>query len=233
MKTIVERDRRAAKDKSQAVTLTTTDQVGRADHLQVRQIQRLHRAIGNQAVQRVLAQRQSAQQTIQRDGETDTEQPDDGTVTIQPVQDDPYDVTGTSLAEVMDQLDPTEWGHCRYHYDYDYETTNGRTTRVDVTLTLTVRLPRWQGQGWDDASEAVKGEWRRMLRALATHEEGHADIARDWAPTVRERLLNRPEGNVQQRYSQVLGEVRTDQDRYDDQTNHGQTQGVSLDLSIE
>jgi predicted secreted Zn-dependent protease len=156
----------------------------------------------------------------------------DGTITIQPPQPAPYDVSGTTLAELHSQLDPTEWGRCTYHYGYDYQTTNGQTTRVDVTLTLTIRLPRWQ-EGRDQASAAARAEWDRMLGALRTHEDGHADIAREWAPTVKQRLLGVPEGNVASRYSQVLGEVRTRQQEYDDETQHGQTQGVSLDLSID
>jgi predicted secreted Zn-dependent protease len=189
-----------------------------------RRLQRLQQAIGNQGVQRVVEAR-----LIQRD---DDEATDDGTLTIEEPQSDPYDVSGTTLAEVHSQLDPTEWGRCTYHYDYDYDTTNGRTTRVNVTLRLTIRLPRWQ-EGRADASDAARTEWDRMMGALRTHENGHADIAREWAPTVRERLLGVQEGNVASRYSQVRGQVQTRQDEYDTQTQHGQTQGVSLDLSVD
>jgi predicted secreted Zn-dependent protease len=190
----------------------------------VRHLQRLQRAIGNQRVQRVVEAR-----LVQRDDDGAT---DDGTLTIEEPQSDPYDVSGTTLAEVHSQLDPTEWGRCTYHYDYNYDTTNGRTTRVDVTLRLTIRLPRWE-EGRADASDAARAEWDRMMGALRTHEDGHADIAREWAPTVRERLLGVQESNVASRYSQVRGQVQTRQDEYDDQTQHGQTQGVSLDLSVD
>ena len=233
MKTTIDRDRKVVSDKIHEAGPTGPGRASKADHLHAGQVQRLHRAIGNQAVQRVLAQQLAAQEILQRDQDGGTAPADDGVVTIQPVQPEPYDVTGTTLAQVSEQLDPTEWGRCRYEYEYSYETTNGRTTKVDVTLMLTVRLPRWQGQGWDDASEAAKAEWRRMMRALEAHEEGHAEIARQWAPTVKERLLNQREGNVEQRYNQVFVQVRAEQDDYDDRTHHGQTQGVSLDLSIE
>lgn len=63
-----------------------------------------------------------------------------------------YSVTGSTLAEVAQQLDPEEWGRCTYTFDYSYETTNGRVTKVDIALQLVIRLPRWQGRGWEQAS---------------------------------------------------------------------------------
>jgi len=216
-----------------------------------RYLQRLQRAIGNQGVQRVVESRlaggagtRTAQklgagrEPWDRDGtamvQRDEEEggTDDGTVTIQPAQSAPYDVSGTTLAQVHSQLDPTEWGRCTYHYGYDYETTNGRTSRVNITLTLTIRLPRWQ-EGRDEASAAARTEWDRMMGALQAHEERHAEIAREWPPTFKERMLGVRESNVASRHSQVLGRVNVRQREYDTQTQHGQTEGVSLDLSVD
>jgi hypothetical protein len=214
-------------------------------------LHRLQRAIGNYGVQRVVESgnagglgarikhtlgdvrhvpSHAGLSAVQRDDGAETA--DDGTVTIQEPQADPYDVSGTTLAEVHAQLDPTEWGRCTYHYDYDYETTNGRATRVDITLRLTIRLPRWQ-EGRDEATPEARAEWDRMLAALRAHEERHAEIAREWAPTFKERMLGVREGNLASRHSQVLGQVDARQDAYDAETNHGQTEGVSLDLSID
>jgi len=231
MKTIIEQDTKSAANRDQTADLRP-ERSGENGHFSGGRLRRLHRAIGNQAVQRVLTQRQAARGPIQRD-EEDAAPADDGTITINEVQTNYYDVTGTTLTEVSEQLDPTEWGRCHYHYSYPYETTNGRTTKVNIILTLTVRLPRWQGAGWDAASEAAKTEWRRMLQALETHEEGHAAIARTWAPTIKQRLLDQSEGDVETEYNTVFAEVVTEQDEYDADTTHGQTQGVSLDLSVD
>jgi predicted secreted Zn-dependent protease len=216
-----------------------------------RYLQRLQRTIGNYGVQRVVESRlaggagariehklgavrevraRDGAAMVQRDEEEGSA--DDGTVTILPPQSDPYDVSGTTLAELHSQLDPTEWGRCTYHYGYDYETTNGRATRVNITLTLTIRLPRWQ-EGRDDASAATRTEWDRMMGALRAHEERHAEIAREWAPTFKQRMLGVREGNLASRHSQVLGQVDQRQGQYDTQTTHGQTEGVSLDLSVD
>lgn len=214
-------------------------------------LQRLQRAIGNYGVQRVMESRSAGGAgarfghklgtvrevrardrtgAVQREAEGGSAE--DGTVTIEPPGSDPYDVSGTTLAEVHAQLDPTEWGRCIYHYDYDYDTENGRVTRVDITLRLTIRLPRWQ-QGRDEASPEARAEWDRMMAALRAHEERHAEIAREWAPRFKQRILGVRAGNATATYNQVKREADAAQRQYDAETHHGQTEGVTLDLSID
>ena len=193
--------------------------------------------IGNAAVQRLLAGQvvpaAAALPALQRQEGMATP-PAQGRVTVEEPTVDTYDVAGTTLAAVAKQLDPKEWGRCTYNYDYSYETAaNGRVTKVDVTLHLTIRLPRWQGEGYDQASAAAKEEWQRMLTALETHEEGHADIARTWAATMQTRLLGQRGGRVAQRYNQTMAAIKRAQDEFDKKTKHGQNQGVSLDRSIK
>lgn len=191
----------------------------------------LQEQIGNAAVQRLLAGQ--AVPALQRREET-APPPAQGQVTVEEPTVDTYDIAGTTLAIVAKQLDPKEWGRCTYNYDYSYETAaNGRVTKVDVTLHLTIRLPRWQGKGYDQASAAAKEEWLRMLTALEIHEDGHADIARTWAATTQTRLLGQRGGRVAQRYSQTMDAIKRAQDEFDKKTKHGQNQGVSLDLSIK
>ena len=203
----------------------------------------LQHGIGNRAMRRLLVQpHNSTLSTIQRDldeallGE---EMPlaegaaNTGTVTIQPVQNQFYNVTGRTLAEVGAQLDPGEWGRCTYNYTYSFQSTGGRASRVDVTLTLTIRMPRWTGSGWNNASAEAKAEWNRMIAALRAHEDRHAEIARRWASTFKERMINRPAGDLRTIFDQTWAEVNAEQEQYDEQTQHGRTQGVSLDTSID
>jgi predicted secreted Zn-dependent protease len=158
--------------------------------------------------------------------------PGSGTLTIHEPASDPYTVTGSTLAEVTPQLDPEEWGRCTWNFRYTYSSTNGVATRVNIVLRLTIRLPQWTGTGWRNASDAAKAEWQRMLGCLRTHENGHADIARDWAPTLQQRLLNQPEADLARIWQTSLADHETAQHDYDTRTRHGQTQGVSLDTSI-
>jgi hypothetical protein len=153
-----------------------------------------------------------------------------GKVTIEQPKVEEYDVTGSKLNEVYSQLDPVEWGRCRWVVDYDYDTTDGKVTKVNITLHLIIRLPRWSGAS--AASAAARAEWQRMLRALRGHEDGHADIARKWAPIFKDRLLKQPEDQVSDKYQKTLDDLNAESDKYDDDTQHGQTQGVSLDTTI-
>jgi predicted secreted Zn-dependent protease len=159
--------------------------------------------------------------------------PDGGTITIHEPTFTSYSVTGLTLAGVAPQLNPVEWGRCTWNFHYTYSSTNGVATRVNIILRLTIRLPQWTGAGWESASATAKAEWQRMLGCLRTHENGHVDIARSWAPTLQQRLFNQPEADLGSLWEAGLADHQTEQDAYDTRTQHGQTQGVTLDLSIQ
>ena len=247
MKTTLESDQARKRGDEQSTSRSTGGSSGAAPAVD---LHRLQRAIGNYGVQRVVERRlaggrdarfghalggvrhvpaRSGPAVVQRDEDAEA---DTGTVTIQEPTSDPYSVSGTTLAEVHAQLDPTEWGRCTYHYDYTYDTTNGRASRVNITLRLVIRLPDWQ-EGRDQASPEARAEWDRMMTVLRAHENRHAEIAREWAPTFKERMLGVLESNLAGRHAEVLGEARGAQNAYDAQSAHGQNEGVSLDLSID
>ncbi len=154
-----------------------------------------------------------------------------GKVTIEQPKIEDYDVTGSKLSEVYSQLDPEEWGRCRWVMDYDYDTVDGKATKVNITLHLIIRLPRWTNAG--SASALARAEWQRMLHALRAHEEGHADIARKWAPLFKDRLLRQPEDKLKEKYQNALDDLQAESDKYDQDTQHGQNQNVSLDTTIQ
>jgi predicted secreted Zn-dependent protease len=159
--------------------------------------------------------------------------PDNGTVTIQPVKFDYYDVTGSTLAEIAPQLDPEEWGHCDAQYEYSYEATVGRATRVDIILTPTIRLPRLQVSGEKPLSPKAQKEWDRMLTALKTHENNHDKIARRRASVIRNSLVGKKESQLGDKFEKAVGKAQKAHDKYDKKTQNGKTEGVKLDLSIE
>ena len=72
-----------------------------------------------------------------------------------------------------------------------------------------------------------------MVGCLQTHEDGHADIARNWAPQLQERLLGQPEADATTLWNQGKADHESEQQTYDGDTSHGETQGVSLDTSID
>ncbi len=102
---------------------------------------------------------------------------------------------------------------------------------ADVTLALTIKLPKWiKGR---KTSTAAKKEWDRMLKSLIIHEQGHVDIAKKWAPVLQKRLLGQQKERHKAIWDKFIQDVQEEQNKYDEDTKHGQTQGVYLDLSIE
>jgi predicted secreted Zn-dependent protease len=237
--------RRRARDEERAATQPANNAPHRPDLLT------LQNQIGNRAVQRLLAQRGEAG-VVQLDPEdvaalVDTAQHEEdegaaaealdtgvkhnGAVKIENVVVETYDVSGGTLNEVYTQLDPEEWGRCTYTFDYDYDSVNGKTSKVNITLKLVIRLPRWTDI--DKASPAARKEWNRMLAALQGHEEKHAALARTWAPIFKQRMLGLDETKVADKHTSTLAEVDKATKKYDDASKHGQTEGVSLDRSIK
>jgi hypothetical protein len=72
-----------------------------------------------------------------------------------------------------------------------------------------------------------------MLEVLRGHEDHHAAIARRWAVIFKDRMLGVPVSTVSSRYDEVFEEMQAEQDQFDEQTDHGQSEGVRLDTSIE
>lgn len=144
----------------------------------------LQHSIGNQAVQRLLAQRQAGapqqapNQTNQQDPNTPVPV---GQVKIEKPVIEEYEVSGNSLRDVSNQLQPPDqW----YEYDYQYnpKLENGVVTQIDVTVMITIHLPRWAG-GWDETPDEDKIAWFQMLPMLTgeTDEyEGLTELPHQW-----------------------------------------------------
>jgi hypothetical protein len=76
-----------------------------------------------------------------------------------------YDVTGTSVREVADQLlKNDEW--YEYEYKYALKVENGVVVEVNVLVIPTIKLPRWEGPTWQQSSDRDKSEWLKMLAAM-------------------------------------------------------------------
>lgn len=143
-------------------------------------------------------------------------------------------VTGSTLDELAAQLDPEEMGLCEWIWDYNAAYNDeGNASRVTVMLTLRITTPRWRGRGRQRASDAARTEWDRCMGALDTHENGHADLARQWAPRLREALLGQPEADLPVLWDQAKADHEQAQADYDATTNHGATQGAVLDVNAE
>lgn len=128
----------------------------------------LQQQVGNQAVQRLLAQRQAAT-------EKKPEEPvETGQLKIEKPVIEEYEVNGNSLAEISDQiLPPEKWYEDEYQYKPKVE--NGRVTQVDITIIPKIHLPRWVG-GWDRTSAENKAAWLKILKMLLGEGEKIEDL---------------------------------------------------------
>jgi hypothetical protein len=86
-----------------------------------------------------------------------------------------YEVSGDNLPQVTNQLlPPGKWYEYQYQYKPKFE--NGVVTRIDIVVVVTLRLPRWVGQGWQHATDADKADWLKLLETMQGKEDEYQDI---------------------------------------------------------
>jgi len=96
-----------------------------------------------------------------------------------------------------------------------------------------VLLPRWVN--FSQANEQDRQEWARFMRCLRIHEQGHVDLAHDFISTLassERQVSGSNQTQLQQRLVTLGQGLRQDlqnmHDDYDDETNHGESQGAVL-----
>lgn len=105
---------------------------------------------------------------------------------------------------------------------------------LHVSLDITQRMPRWVDE--DRARRGVRDQWRRFLRNLQTHEDGHAELGRRTAQGLLralDRLGPAPDcGVLRAQTEEILAAIRTQMREahreYDRQTGHGRRQGATF-----
>lgn len=122
----------------------------------------------------------------------------------------------------------TDW-KVNVGYEYRRQEDRCRLTSPDVEVRITVHLPRWVDSA--GAPRRLRERWRRDLRAMERHEEGHVRLARRAGRRVHRALADLPGGpcdrlraRADSAAAAVLGEARAAQRRYDDVTDHGRRQ---------
>jgi predicted secreted Zn-dependent protease len=106
------------------------------------------------------------------------------------------------------------------------------TGPVTLILTIQYTLPSWIAP--EEASEELRAQWAAFELALYSHEWGHGDLAAECAWSLGEAFVALPPAetcaDVDQAVSAasqlVFAACREAQRRYEDETNHGQSQGV-------
>ena len=126
--------------------------------------------------------------------------------------------------------------HWDLHWSYRYEEKDGGyvITLLSVTVDLQYTMPRRALP--PGAADQVAAQWARFMKALTTHEIGHAENATQHGKALY-TLLRKPRvfASVQElkdfiaaEGDQCIADARAADVEYDRKTQHGTTQGATL-----
>lgn len=149
---------------------------------------------------------------------------------------------GSSLLKAINAATPIREGDKKYHgftrwdvrWKYTYDTSSSgicRVKSVSVTLTTMITLPELNSN-----DETVVSQFASYLTALKKHEFGHLQIAQEAAKKIEQSLLRQPglsnceqlKTALNERGNALVAEAKTQGKEYDEQTQHGKTQGAYL-----
>ena len=161
-----------------------------------------------------------------------------------------YDISGRTTRDLVEQMQTkgpvdkssggisvayTEW---RVSWNFRYESTPGscKLTELNASVEGTTTLPRWADG--DTAPASRMKEWQDFVAALRVHENGHYAHGVQAAEEVRVLAGSIPPAadcedltrQVTDRAQAILEKYRTLDAKYDQDTQHGQTQGAVLEI---
>jgi Bacterial protein of unknown function (DUF922) len=141
---------------------------------------------------------------------------------------------GDTLQELYDEMNGwnlDEVGRCTWQpvlsLNWD---DNQLVTSGTLTVDIEVLTPAWAKLS--AANDAVRGEWNRWSQALMTHEMGHVDLAYRYLDNFEDTLVGHSKDAAWAAFEQAKQDLQKASDDYDTSTNHGITQGTTLDTSI-
>ncbi|CAG0937617.1 hypothetical protein TFLX_06564 [Thermoflexales bacterium] len=129
----------------------------------------------------------------------------------------------------------TTWEVTRWSYAGSSQQPQGCFLQgVEVKLTATMTMPNWINQTY--APPELISNWNIFYARLQVHEHGHVDIGIRVANEILSALSGElfPCDNItpfaQARVYEILDNHATDDEQYDNNTNHGVTQGADFNI---
>ena len=127
----------------------------------------------------------------------------------------PHDASGEHAAE-------TTWNvSWRYRPD-----ASGTCQATGVTTQITVSFPHWTPP--IETSPALVADWDRFVAALATHEEGHAQLVQSGVANIAPAIAAGSCREADAAAGAVMAQIQQENDAYDAQTGHGASQGATF-----
>ena len=141
---------------------------------------------------------------------------------------------GDTLQDLYDEMNGwnlDEVGRCSWHPSLDLAwDDNHIVTGGTLTVDIEVLVPAWAKRS--QANAAVGAEWDRWSDALMTHEMGHYNLAYQYLDNFEATLIGMPKDDAWTAFDKVKQDLQMASDNYDTSTNHGISQGTTLDTSI-
>ena len=160
-----------------------------------------------------------------------------------PVQITLYDVQGMTPAQIRESINEARPSHrngtrwdaiATWSVTWKYKTVQSpfacSVQSFEVALQSSVTLPRLT----NEPPPPVKEKWRKYLAALTEHEDGHLQFGTSAAKAVQEagnrmrerRTCQELRRDLDATAKQILNEYRHLEIKYDQETDHGLTQGA-------
>jgi predicted secreted Zn-dependent protease len=164
---------------------------------------------------------------------------------IKPVIVEHYEVSGASSSQIrkeLDRLGPLgedgvrHDGHTLWLISWTYELSTDddgcKIESFETEIKITMTLPRWEEP--DRAPARIVKRWEQYSATLRLHEDGHRDIALVANEEIKKRTKGRRSvvgcqslgEDLNATAEAILAKYRTQEVRYDEETEHGRTQGA-------
>jgi len=120
----------------------------------------------------------------------------------------------------------------QWYYKYNRGSDHCSIAAVTTKVRIAYYMPKWVNPAGADQNTRLK--WEGFAKALATHEEGHGEHGILAAREIEEFILQLPPQKTCGELSLLCDELaksiiqkyREQDVKYDEETNHGLTQGV-------
>jgi predicted secreted Zn-dependent protease len=138
-----------------------------------------------------------------------------------------------SLGPVNDGVRSAGYHRWSLNWKYQSRMDAGQCAVSSVTITLesTITLPVWEPTA--SASADLRTDWNDYAAALSTHEVGHRSIVLAGAGKIRNRLMDVRamtcsllEATMRSEVTELIAQIRKENELYDSTTRKGTTQGA-------
>ncbi|MDO8553829.1 MAG: DUF922 domain-containing protein [Candidatus Micrarchaeota archaeon] len=143
-----------------------------------------------------------------------------------------------------------------FHYEYDVTPKQDpksctcncvvKPKNLEIPIEISVDFPDWSSYGAGNTCQ--QGKWDDFSSDLKIHEEGHVSIYQSGVATIKSQIgeasatvdavtcqqacdpaVTQLDEDVDQKYASALSDIEKEQENYDSTTDHGSTQGATLD----